>query len=684
MKVFGNRINPLDNAEQSQSDLSVSKNEKNSEAFFLEEVEKVLKGINSQHSNSFHLPNTDPCVNEPVASVHHGLQSNHRNGDFLTDETHFAKLWLETAPHPICLLNADFSIMYANSAWEHLSGYNLSEILGKKIPYPWWPLEKINDYKTNYSKGENLGLAQFTRQYRKKNGEDFWVISSIKAIIEEGELRRYLVVWEDISESKRTQDKLLISQNCFYQIFENVTSGIAVYEAVEDEKDFIIKDINRSGLKSTGLTKSDIINRRVTEVFPGISNFGLLETLQKVKRTGIPAFKPMSLYSDGRLSFWTENHVFLLASGEIVAVFDDITERKNAETQIQASEDNFRKLVQQSPLPMTYCNEQGKIEFVNSQFTSTFGYTLEDIPDLKTWNLKAAPNENYRQEMLREEIELLATLTNGPKSEKTYPPAEIEITCKNGSIRLTETHLSVIGTRVMVVFVDITERKKAEAELRRADLELKNSLSKAKKALYDYIETTVKIIEMRDPYTAGHQQKVAYFSEAIAKKMNLSDNQIESILLAARVHDIGKIYVPAEILCKTGSLDETEYSLVKTHVQRGYDTLRTIDFPWPIAQIILQHHERLDGSGYPNGLKQGEILLEARLIGVADTLDAMSTHRPYRPAKGVDEALSEICRGKGTLFDEKVVEACCELFYVDGFDGNKVIGDDMNLSSEIT
>jgi PAS domain S-box-containing protein len=681
MRVIGNRINSPHNAEQSQSEVPTCKYEGNPEKFLVEEVEKIFKGI-KPHSNSFHPGKAGSHVNEGMG-VLNNLLSNPAQADILAGETDLTGLWLESAPHPLCLINADFSIMYANSAWESLSGYNRSEIFGKKTPYPWWPQEKIGDYQTSDFSAENLGSNQFTRQYRKKSGEDFWVISRIKAIIEKEELKWYLVIWEDITEKKRAHDELLISQNCFYQIFENVTSGIAVYEEVEGGEDFILKNINRSGERSTGLKKSEVINRRVTEVFPGVANFGLLETLKSVKRTGIPEFKPMGLYSDGRLSFWAENQVFPLASGEIVAVFDDITERKNAEKQIQESQDNFRKLVQQSPLPITYCNEQGKIEFVNSQFTSTFGYTLEDIPDLKTWNLKAAPDENYRREMMREETEVLSTLSSGKKPDKTYPPSETKITCKNGSTRLAETYLSVIGTRVMAVFVDITERKKVEEELRRADLDLKNSLRESKKALYDYIETTVKIIEMRDPYTAGHQQKVAYFCEAIGKKMNLPDSQIESIRLAARVHDIGKIYVPAEILCKTGSLDETEYSLVKTHVQRGYDTLKNIDFPWPIAQIILQHHERLDGSGYPNGLKQEDILLEARLIAVADTLDAMSTHRPYRPAKGVAEALSEICRGKGTLFDEKVVEACCELFYVDGFDGDKPIVNDMNQTQEI-
>jgi putative nucleotidyltransferase with HDIG domain len=178
----------------------------------------------------------------------------------------------------------------------------------------------------------------------------------------------------------------------------------------------------------------------------------------------------------------------------------------------------------------------------------------------------------------------------------------------------------------------------------------------------DTIYTIGKIAETRDPYTAGHQKNVSQIATFIAQEMKLPKDKIEGIRIASLVHDIGKISLPAEILNKLTKLSEMEYGLIKDHSQVGYDVLKSIEFSWPIAQIVLQHHERLDGSGYPQGLKGEDILLEARIIGVADVIDAMSSHRPYRPAWGIDKVLEEISKNKGILYDPKVVDACLKLF----------------------
>jgi HD-GYP domain-containing protein (c-di-GMP phosphodiesterase class II) len=174
-------------------------------------------------------------------------------------------------------------------------------------------------------------------------------------------------------------------------------------------------------------------------------------------------------------------------------------------------------------------------------------------------------------------------------------------------------------------------------------------------------------IEMRDPYTAGHQRRVGKLSSAIATRMSLPADQIDGIRMAADIHDVGKIYVPAEILSKPGQLTEIESSIIRTHPRVGYDILKTIEFPWPIAAIVHQHHERIDGSGYPNGLSGEAILLEARIVCVADVVEAMSSHRPYRPAHGIEMALDEISRGRGRIYDPQAVDACLALFRQDGF-----------------
>jgi len=178
-----------------------------------------------------------------------------------------------------------------------------------------------------------------------------------------------------------------------------------------------------------------------------------------------------------------------------------------------------------------------------------------------------------------------------------------------------------------------------------------------KETLDGVIQAMALTIEFRDPYTAGHQKRVADIAVAIAKEMDIPKDQLECIRVAGKIHDLGKISVPAEILSKPGRLNENEFSIIKTHPTIGYDIIASIEFPWPIAQVILQHHEKIDGSGYPQGLAGADILLEARIICVADVVEAMASHRPYRPALGIEEALNEISNNKGIHYDTHVASA---------------------------
>jgi PAS domain S-box-containing protein/putative nucleotidyltransferase with HDIG domain len=196
----------------------------------------------------------------------------------------------------------------------------------------------------------------------------------------------------------------------------------------------------------------------------------------------------------------------------------------------------------------------------------------------------------------------------------------------------------------------------------RLEQELVASLIKSEVMLIQTIEAITFMAELRDPYTAGHQQGVTRLACTLAREMGLADARIEGIRVAGLLHDIGKIIVPAEILSKPGRLNEYEFRIIKNHSQAGYDILKKIDFPWPVAEMIIQHHERLNGSGYPSGLADGNILLESRILAVADVVEAMAAHRPYRPALGIDKALEEISKNKGLLYDPEVVDACLRLF----------------------
>jgi putative two-component system response regulator len=193
-------------------------------------------------------------------------------------------------------------------------------------------------------------------------------------------------------------------------------------------------------------------------------------------------------------------------------------------------------------------------------------------------------------------------------------------------------------------------------------IELQSTVQRLRKALDGSIQAMALTVVMRDPYTAGHQQRVAALACAIGRELGLSDDQIDGLRMAATIHDIGKISIPAEILSKPGRINEIEFSLIKTHPRVGYDILKTIEFPWPIARVVLQHHERINGSGYPSGLPGEDILIEARILGVADVVEAMASHRPYRPALGVEAAFEEITQNRGTLYDSHVVDACLKVF----------------------
>ncbi len=202
---------------------------------------------------------------------------------------------------------------------------------------------------------------------------------------------------------------------------------------------------------------------------------------------------------------------------------------------------------------------------------------------------------------------------------------------------------------------EITERKRAEEKL-------KDTLESLRKAVGTTIQVMASAVEARDPYTAGHQTRSADLARAIATEMGLSPEKIEGIRMAGSIHDIGKLSIPAEILSKPRKLWEIEFRMIKEHSRRGYEILKDVESPWPLAEMVYQHHERMDGSGYPINLKGEEICMEARILAVADVVESMASHRPYRPTLGIDVALEEIEKNRGTLYDEVVADACLRLF----------------------
>ena len=268
------------------------------------------------------------------------------------------------------------------------------------------------------------------------------------------------------------------------------------------------------------------------------------------------------------------------------------------------------------------------------------GYVAAEYPDTATMMLTAVDDPKIVEMAL--DVGIYGYLI------KPFNVNEVIINIRN-SLRRRELEIA-----------DRTYRRNLEQKVEERTAELQKTLS-------GVIYALTMTVEYRDPYTAGHQQRVADLASTIAKEMGFPEDKIMGIRMAGALHDIGKIAVPVEILSKPGRLSKTEFELIKNHSQVGYDILNSIKFPWPLSQIILQHHERMDGSGYPNGLLGKEILIEARIIGVADVVEAMASHRPYRPALGIDKALEEVSINKGKLYDVKVVNACLKVFKDKGF-----------------
>jgi PAS domain S-box-containing protein/putative nucleotidyltransferase with HDIG domain len=325
----------------------------------------------------------------------------------------------------------------------------------------------------------------------------------------------------------------------------------------------------------------------------------------------------------------------------------DITERKQAE-QAFLEEKLFSDTVIDSMPGVFYVfDEETRLVRWNRSFAEISGYYAEEISRLHALDVIAEADRGYITDRI------------GEVFSKGSATAEANLLTKSGnSIPYFFTGLrAVIGGKTYLVgmAIDIAERKRAEEQIRQ-------SLEKFSSALMETVNALAATVESRDPYTAGHQQRVARLACAIARRMGLPDSQLEEIRVAAIVHDIGKINIPVEILNKPGHLTDSEMNIIKEHPKVAYEILKKIPFPWPVAQIALQHHERINGSGYPAGLKGEEMLLEAKIIAVADVVEAMSTHRPFRPAKGIEEAGKEILQGKGVLYDPAVVEACLQLF----------------------
>jgi putative nucleotidyltransferase with HDIG domain/PAS domain S-box-containing protein len=422
----------------------------------------------------------------------------------------------------------------------------------------------------------------------------------------------------------------------------------------------MIKFANNAVTSMVGLEK-EIVEKSLNHLFPYAEETRMVESLvDQAFSDGRHVTREGFLRTSGPLK-WGRIHVrpTALEDGEMATVvIEDLT----AEREVLAACKSKRLL---SMFPM------GVAEF---SLADPIGYDTPDdqvLSGILNARLVDGNNEFARihghseiDEIMGLSMRDLSSVTKGNQNlylmwiRKFFPTGSFEFRESPDGSKLRFIEKTLIGELEENRIVSFWELTRDVTERKLSEHKLKKSFDTLKRTLNATVEALIAVAEKRDPYTAGHQRRVARLAKAIAHEMGLSDHRCSGIHVAASIHDIGKIYVPAEFLTKPGAISEAEHVIIRTHPDVGYEILKTIEFPWPIADVILQHHERLDGSGYPGGLNDGAILLEAKIVAVADVLEAMSSHRPYRPSLGLSAALDEIRNYRGTRYDPQVVDAC--------------------------
>jgi PAS domain S-box-containing protein/putative nucleotidyltransferase with HDIG domain len=507
------------------------------------------------------------------------------------------------------------------------------------------------------------------RYVRRLNGEDIPRRYSFRILHKNGgfrwvELDTVLINWKgrpatlnfltDITERKRVEETLQKSEERYRSLVENAHEAILVIQ------DGIIKFVNTRAIESFGYSVQEFLSIPVFElVHPEDRNAVIERYLQKINGDTTPTHHTYRSIHKGGHIVWIEISSVLIdweGRPATLNLITDITERKQAEEKLRESQEHLLKeqkftqlLLDTSPAFIVAIDFDGKTLMMNRSLLDALEYTAEQIKGTDYLTNFVPEEDRMKLAKVFQEIIQKGNMTIN----------ENRIISRSGRIYLVEWHGRSVtrekgSSNIFVgVGLDITDRK--------------NSMDQLRKALGGTVLAIALVVESKDPYTAGHQRRVADISRAIATEMGLSPDRIEGIRMAGIIHDIGKVSVPAEILSMPRKLTDLEFSLIKTHAQSGYEILKDIEFPWPIARMVLEHHERMNGSGYPNGLTGDKLLPESRILAVADVVEAMATYRPYRAALGLSAALEEIAKNRGILYDPEAVDACLRLFREKGF-----------------
>jgi len=578
-------------------------------------------------------------------------------------EKHY-KLLAENTSDVVIMLDKDFQLSWVSDSYARQNGFTAEEMKeltpGKMMkPESLKSVIEATGQMMEEAKAGRLPEGQRLKlnlEHFRKDGTTMWTENEFSVMRNEhGETIGLLVQGRNITERILAERAREESEKRYRLIADNSSDFIWILD-----RNLQIQYISPSVEKERGYTLDELRSMTVDQQMTPDSFAKVAEVMTQVlvpeklndpNSTNIGRIE-IEYYRKNGSSFLSEAAISILRddagnTSGFLGIGRDVTERKKMEKALLEEKCFSEALI--DSIPATFYVIDDNIRYIrwNKYQEKILGYSKDELGGMNP--LETIATEE-RDRIIDQIVQILINGTG---------EIDATILTKEGDripFLLSMTTATISDKQYLIGFgIDVSARKQAEGNLEVAFNALQKSLQSA-------IDAMVRVGEMRDPYTAGHQRRVANLAGAIAQEMNLDDSRVEHLIMAAKIHDIGKMFVPSDILSKPGILSDIEYKLVKTHAQGSYDILRDIEFTRPVAVMALQHHERLDGSGYPNGLKGGEILTESRILAVADVVEAMSSYRPYRAALGIDKALEEISSNSGVLYDKDVVNACLRLF----------------------
>ncbi|MFA5064837.1 MAG: PAS domain S-box protein [Dehalococcoidia bacterium] len=509
---------------------------------------------------------------------------------------------------------------------------------------------------TRFESNPGQGPVTYTGEMEVfcKDGPTKWTETSFTVIgDEQGKFNGVMGISRDITQRRRAEKALIESETKYRSLIETSSSGVAVADETG-----VLTMVNDRLCQIYGYSRDEVLGRQFFDfIHPEDRNRIVNDFMEAVAKAQVlPAIEFRGLRKDGSVIWLFTNPSALVIEERLSGfsvIIQDITSLKQAEEALKESEQRYRSLFQHNPNAVYSLDLQGRFTSINAAAVILSGYSEAEAEKMSLQQIIAPEHlETVRRHFAR-------ACGGEPQAY------ELAIITKNGKkidCFVTSTPIIIDGKVIGVYGIgeDITGRKQAAKDLKAA-------LEKVSSTLDGTIEAIAMMSELRDPYTAGHQRMVSQLAVAIAEQLGLEQDRVQDLAVAGLLHDVGKVYVPSEILSKPGKLTSLELGLAKAHAEASYNIVRSIKFSGPIAHIVWQHHERIDGSGYPQGLVGDQIMLEAKILGVADVVEAMVSHRPYRPALGLDKALDEIVRNRSILYDAQAVDACLLLFNEKGF-----------------